>query len=66
MYAGGTVKVNHFALNKALTGLGVGTTFFGALVRFFKSNNAVSIEFHENHTSRIDDYRKFFKKLAVE
>lgn len=65
MYAGGTVKIKHFALNTELTNRGIGVIFFGSIVRFFKRNKAITIEFHENHGSKIAHYRSFFSKLGI-
>lgn len=65
MYSAGVVRIKHFALNAKLTRSGVGEIFFNAILLFFKSKNAVIIEFHENHSSKIDHYRRFFEKLGV-
>lgn len=64
MYSAGVVRIKHFALNAKLTRSGVGEIFFNAILLFFKSKNAVIIEFHENHSSKIDHYRRFFEKLG--
>ncbi len=65
MYSGGTVRIKHFALNSELTKNGIGEVFFASILDFFKSKNAVIIEFHENHSSKIEHYRRFFEKLGI-
>ncbi|CAH7202569.1 hypothetical protein VCHA37P200_40287 [Vibrio chagasii] len=66
MQQGGVVQIKHFALNPDLTKAGVGKVFFNAIVDFFKSKNAISIEFRENHSSKIEHYRIFFEKMGLE
>lgn len=65
MLSGGTVRIKHFALNKGLTGRGYGIAFIESLICFFKKHNATSIEFHENHSTKIQHYRQLFKKMGV-
>lgn len=65
MHSGGTVRIKHFALNSELTRRGIGKKFFNSILEFFKSNNAVIIEFHENHSSKIEHYRLFFEKNGI-
>lgn len=65
MHSGGVVRIKHFALNTSLTRAKIGEEFFYAILQFFKSMNAVTIEFHENHSSKIDHYRRFFEKVGV-
>ncbi|WP_321323644.1 hypothetical protein [Thiomicrorhabdus sp.] len=66
MYSGGTVRIKHFALNSELTQNNIGKKFLNSILEFFKSKNAVVVEFHENHSSKIEHYRKFFEKLGIE
>jgi GNAT superfamily N-acetyltransferase len=66
MHSVGVVCIKHFALDPDLTRHHLGKTFFNAILRFFKSKNAVVIEFHENHSSKIEYYRRFFEKLGIE
>ena len=66
MQQGGVVQIKHFALNSKLTKAGIGKVFFNAIIDFFKSKNATSIEFHENHPSKIEHYRIFFEKMGLE
>lgn len=65
MHSGGTVTIRHFALSTKLTRLGIGIIFFEKMIQFFRRMNAVSLVFKETHTSRIDHYRVFFKKLGI-
>jgi hypothetical protein len=65
MHSGGVVTVRHFALASELSRFRIGVIFFEALIRFFKKNNALTIEFHESHTSKINHYRRFFEKISV-
>ena len=65
MHSGGVVCIKHFALNSQLTSSGIGLIFFNAIKRFFKSQNAIAIEFRENHSTKIEHYRTFFEKLGV-
>lgn len=65
MHSGGIVRINHFALNTELTRKGIGEIFFNSIIRFLKSKNAVVIEFHENHSSKMQHYRRFFEKMGV-
>lgn len=65
MYSGGTVRIKHFALSPELTKNGIGEIFFNSILEFFKSKNAVIVEFHENHSSNIEHYRRFFEKIGI-
>ncbi|MDU0353833.1 hypothetical protein RS130_07745 [Paraglaciecola aquimarina] len=65
MHSGGVVQINHFALKTNLTRCKIGITFFKAILCFLKSKSAISVEFHENHSSKIERYRRFFKKLEI-
>lgn len=65
MHSGGTVTIRHFALSTRLTRLEIGKIFFEKMIQFFRSMNAVSLVFEETHTSKINHYRVFFKKLGV-
>lgn len=65
MYSYGIVRIRHFALNSELTRNKIGEIFFNSILEFFKSKNAITIEFHENHSSKIEHYRRFFEKLGV-
>ncbi|MDR7088596.1 hypothetical protein [Cellvibrio fibrivorans] len=65
MHSGGMVRIRHFALAVKFTRYGIGKIFLNAMMNFFKSINAVSIEFHETHASKIDHYRRFFEKNEV-
>lgn len=65
MYSGGTVRIKHFALNPDLTRKYIGEKFFSSILEFIKSKNAVSVEFHENHSSKIEHYRRFFEKQGI-
>nr|WP_163502612.1 hypothetical protein [Halomonas socia] len=65
MHSGGVVRIRHFALNTSLTRAEIGERFFYAILQFFKSKNAVTIEFHESHGSKIDHYRRFLRKSAL-
>ncbi|GGP69531.1 MULTISPECIES: hypothetical protein [Shewanella] len=65
MHSGGTVRIRHFALNADLTKNKLGEKFLNSIIEFFKSKNAVIIEFHESHSSKIAHYRKFFKRLGI-
>jgi len=62
----GTVRINHFALDDRLTRRKLGLVFFNAILNFFKSKNAVIIEFHEIHSTNIEHYRRFFEKTGVD
>ncbi len=65
MYSGGIVSIKHFALHPRLTRNNIGEFFLKSIIEFFKSKNAVVIEFQENHSTKIEHYRIFFKKLGV-
>lgn len=65
MYEGGTVIVQHFALTTDLTRKGIGLPFFESILLFLKSHNAIRVEFQENHSSKINDYRTFFTKNGI-
>ena len=65
MHSGGVVCIKHFALNPKLTKSKIGEVFFNAIKTFFKNKNAVVLEFHEDHSSKIEHYRRFFEKLGI-
>lgn len=65
MHSGGVVRIKHFALAVKFTRSGIGVIFFNAMITFFREINAVSIEFHESHTSKKDHYRRFFEKNEI-
>ena len=65
MYSGGIVRIRHFALNSELTRTQIGKIFFNSILEFFKSKNAITVEFHESHSSKIEHYRRFFRKLGI-
>lgn len=65
MYSGGTVRIKHFALENEFTNIGLGVKFLGSIIRFFKSHNAIKIEFHETHKTKIEHYKIFFEKYGV-
>jgi hypothetical protein len=66
MHSGGIVCIKHFALDPALTKRKIGGVFFNAILTFFKDKNAVVLEFHEDHSSKIEHYRRFFEKIGIE
>jgi hypothetical protein len=66
LFSGGIVVIRHFALDEDLTQSNIGIMFFKSILRFFKKHNALSVEFHEDHSSKINHYRRFFEKLGVE
>lgn len=65
MYSGGTVRIKHFALDSDLTNHGIGEIFFKSILDFLKSKSAVTVEFHETHSSKIEHYRRFFEKHGI-
>ena len=65
MYGGGIARVKHFALNTKLTQRGLGRPFLESILYFLKLQNAIRVEFHENHSEKIDHYRAFFKKMGI-
>jgi GNAT superfamily N-acetyltransferase len=65
MVEGGVVRIKHFALRDNLEGQGIGSVFYNAILSYFKKRHATSVEFHENHSTKIDYYRSFFKKQGV-
>lgn len=65
MYSGGTARVKHFALDTTFTGKGYGEVLLKSIIDLLRLNNATSIEFHENHKTKITHYRKFFAKHGI-
>ena len=65
MVEGGIVRISHFALDKKLEGRQLGVVLYNAILSYFKNKNATCIEFHENHTKKVEFYRKFFDKQGV-
>lgn len=65
MVGGGIVRVEHFALSSNLTHRGLGIVFFNALLEFFKQHNAITVEFHEDHRTKIEHYKRFFEKNNI-
>lgn len=65
MYGGGKVRIRHFALKSELSRHNLGRPFLESIIYFFKKHNAVSIEFHENHSTKINHYRIFFNKMGI-
>lgn len=65
MLEGGIVRIRHFAINEVLEGHGHGIILYNSILKYFKNKNAIYLEFHENHTKKIDRYRKFFDKQEV-
>lgn len=67
MHSGGTVIIKHFALDTRLThrSEGYGGILYEAILDLFRKHYAVAVEFHENHSSRIEHYRTFFSRRGV-
>ncbi|USD59085.1 GNAT family N-acetyltransferase [Vibrio sp. SCSIO 43140] len=66
MYKGGTVRIKHFALDPSQSRQGNGKILFNAILELFKAQNAIRVEFHEDHSSKIAHYASFFQKMGVE
>lgn len=66
MHSGGTARVRHFALQTGITGNGYGEILLSSIIEFLKANNATKIEFRENHTTKLEHYRKLFAKNNIE
>lgn len=65
MHSGGTVTVGHFALAPEFTRKGHGKTLLNGIIELLRAHNAISIEFHESHLSKIEHYRAFFAKQGI-
>ncbi|MDA0152225.1 hypothetical protein OH460_07925 [Vibrio sp. Makdt] len=66
MYSGGTVRVRHFALDPRLSGQNYGGILLKSIIDLLKANNAIKIEFHETHITKLEHYRKLFTKYQIE
>lgn len=63
----GLVKIGHIGLNIDLTRqeLQVGKHFLAGILNLMRSLDATEVQFHEDHSTKIEHYRRFFEKCGI-